>query len=653
MQRAAVLAAAVLLGLTAGVSAWSRQSGSTPTQASGTAVLAGQVVDQATQRPLGGVVVTLMMTTAPARAGGPSGNVRRAGAVTSNDGRFVFRDLPAGTFTLTSTLNGYHPGASGQARPAGPSRPLVVADGSRVTDVLVPMWRLSTVSGVVRDDRGDPLVGAYIRAMRRSLTSGQSELIYAGGGGEATDEQGRFRIAGLAPGTYAIVLTASTQSNPASTVRQILQARAAAGPGTVGIGVTREGRESGAVQIERTGIDVNGWQASVSIGSTQPLPGPEGTLLLHPTTYYPGVTDVNAATFVTVAPGVDRAGVDFTVPFVKTVRVSGVIVGPDGPAARNAIRLLPQPGGMSALPAGGTVATGTADDQGRFVLLGVPPGTYVLDAYRAPLTAAGARMLSSMTGEKIEAPANPPPGVHARVPITVGTDHVDNVVVSMRTRGSVSGRITFNGTATIPAGDNARLVSIALLNVQSSNRIEAKMTPDHTFEITDVPPGRYHLVGDSLAREWKFAGAQSTESTLASGALDIAHETVSDVVVSFTDKGMSVSGSVMDESGRPATDGSVVVFPVDVKAWIAAGTAAVWTNVARVASDGSFQMTVALPGEYIIVAAPADVQPQATLHPIPITTDPEFAMAYAPLGTRMSIALGESKTQALTIRRAR
>jgi hypothetical protein len=644
-----VVAAVALIGLAAGVSGYSQQPPAQPA-AAGTAVLAGQVIDDTTRRPLGGVVVTLSLVTPPGRAGGPPTNVRRASAVSNTEGRFVFRDVPAGTFTVTSSLAGYASGAVGQMRPAGPSRPFDVAVGARVTDLVVRMWRLSTIFGVARDDLGEPLVGVWINVLRHSMTSGRPELTFSGG--EATDEQGRFRVSGLSPGTYAVAVLSSTATNPVATVRNALHARAAAGlNGRPGMGISREGWESGAIQIERSGVEVDGWQASVGSGDPQPLPGPDGTLLLHPQTYFPGVTDVTAAALIPLMPGVDRHGVDFSVPLVPGVRVSGVVLGPNGPAARNAVRLLPHSGdGTSLLP---TILapTGTADDQGRFVLLGVPAGSYVIDAYRAPIDATRARLLSSMTGEKFEPPANPPPAVHARVPVTVGTSHVDGITVTMEPRASVSGRIVFSGDAQPPAGDQAKLIAVALWNVQSSARVDGRMTPEGTFDIRDVPPGRYHLLGESLAPLWRVAGAHANGVNLTTDVLTITNANVPDIVVTFTDKTMALAGNVVDDSGRAASDGSVVLMPVNVKAWIAAGMAVQRTKVVQIAADGSFKMTIDLPGDYVIVAAPPDIHPQTTISPI--TVDADFAMAYAPLGTRVTIALGDTRTQSLTIRRAR
>jgi hypothetical protein len=211
--------------------------------------------------------------------------------------------------------------------------------------------------------------------------------------------------------------------------------------------------------------------------------------------------------------------------------------------------------------------------------------------------------------------------------------------------------VVFNGSAPVPSGDQARQIAVALVNMQTTARIEARMTPQGAFEIHDVPPGRYHVLGESQARDWRFAGARSSEADVTAEGLTIASGPVIDLVLAFTDKSMSLTGTVTDEAGRPAVDGSVVLVPANVKAWIAAGMAVKRTKVVQIAEDGTFQMTVDLPGEYILVAAPPDVHTQTMMSPI--TVDADFALAHAALGTKITMTLGDTKTQALTIRRAR
>src|SRR5688500_16636215 len=273
---AAVIAAVLLLcGLSLGASPTSQA----PAQVAGTGVVAGQVIDGPTKRPVGGAVVTLSAMAAPGQAPIPAAQARRGVAVANAEGRFVFRDVPAGTFSLTATQNGYAPGATGRRRPGGPSGTFTIADGSRITDAVVTIWRFSTIAGTVRDDRGEPAVGAYVWAYRRVMTADGPAWSFAGGSGEAADDRGQFRVNGLAPGAYAVGISSSTQSNSVAGVAAYRAATSS--PDLTGTmpfrGITPEGAQSGIIRIVGTGLEIDGWQVTTSSGMLQPLPGPGGT----------------------------------------------------------------------------------------------------------------------------------------------------------------------------------------------------------------------------------------------------------------------------------------------------------------------------------------------------------------------------------------
>ena len=228
--------AGALLGVTAIAAATLAphdMSASQQTPATGTGIVAGQVIDATTKRPVAGAVVALSVPAgvpggapAPPPSAPPSrmssAPVRRAAAVANAEGRFVFRDVPAGTYTLAATRNGYSPGATGRRRPGGPTRTFTIADGARVTDTVVSMWRLATISGSVRDDRGEPVIGMYVTAMRAVMVAGRVVLNFGGGGGEATDDRGFYRIHNLEPGSYVLMVRTTPQTAAVSTLDKYL-----------------------------------------------------------------------------------------------------------------------------------------------------------------------------------------------------------------------------------------------------------------------------------------------------------------------------------------------------------------------------------------------------------------------------------------------
>ena len=79
--------------------------------------------------------------------------------MTNGAGHFLFRDLVRGSYPVTATAAGYVGGSNGRVQADGPSRPVTLDDNERVTDVVIRLWRHGVVSGTVRDERGDPMVG--------------------------------------------------------------------------------------------------------------------------------------------------------------------------------------------------------------------------------------------------------------------------------------------------------------------------------------------------------------------------------------------------------------------------------------------------------------------------------------------------------------
>src|SRR5579871_4012331 len=159
----------------------------------GTGLIVGQAIDASTRRPIADALVTLS-----------SSGYLPAQVLADNEGRFVFRDLPAARFNLTVTKSGYADGAYGRVRPNGPTQSLELIADQKVSDVSMPLWKFGVIAGTVLDENGDPLVAAPVRVLREAVVAGKRQLQQAGS--TSTDDRGMYRISSLVPGDYIVAL---------------------------------------------------------------------------------------------------------------------------------------------------------------------------------------------------------------------------------------------------------------------------------------------------------------------------------------------------------------------------------------------------------------------------------------------------------------
>src|SRR5262249_54006870 len=131
-----------------------------------------------------------------------------------------FHDLPAASFSLSVTASGYASGAYGQSRPNGPSRPVTLAEGQRLGDVKVRLWKLAAIDGTVVDELGEPAVGVSVRAFRRSTANGRTQ--FSAASAATTDDRGEFRLSTLVPGDYVIALPQTQVTMPVPIVQSMM-----------------------------------------------------------------------------------------------------------------------------------------------------------------------------------------------------------------------------------------------------------------------------------------------------------------------------------------------------------------------------------------------------------------------------------------------
>jgi protocatechuate 3,4-dioxygenase beta subunit len=319
--------------------AFAQRSGqSAPAPASGKLGSVRGVVVGAADEPLRKADVTLRSLSrgggfggggGPMRGGPPMGGPGGEGgglwmANTDASGAFAFENVPPGQYSLSVQRNGYvrheygsRPGSRGGAS-------ITVSDGQKLTGVSVKMVPHGVIAGRVLDEDGDPVMHASVQVMRERWIGNRRQM--APLNADSTNDLGEYRLAGLMPGRYHLMVAYNRPEPP------------------------NRPRAEGAV-------------ADMTYASL----------------YYPGVAELSQAATVQVTPGQELRGIDFQLRKTPTFRVRGRVLDESGkPASGAGVMAMPAEGGFVAMRGMGMMR----NKEGSFEIAGLPPGSYVLIANR-------------------------------------------------------------------------------------------------------------------------------------------------------------------------------------------------------------------------------------------------------------------------------
>jgi protocatechuate 3,4-dioxygenase beta subunit len=519
-------------------------------------------------------------------------------AMTDAEGRYEFRDLPAGRFNMSATKAGYVTIQYGQTRPFESGKALDLTEGQAMDKADFSLPRGSAISGRLVDEFGDPVADAMVSAMRSAWSGGKRRLLPTGRTAQ-TNDLGQFRIYGLSPGDYYVNATF------------------------------------------RTG-DFAGMEIAMSAVTGAGSGGPTGS---NPNsgyapTYFPGTPNGSDAQKISLAVGQEAQNTDFALLPVKLAKISGTVISSEGkPVDGSMVNATPRNSdgaGMMMMMSGGA----RTDKNGNFTILNVSPGEYTLQTRVFQIMTSGggdnmvftARVGVGPDGSDAET---------GSLPVAVSGQDLSGVVIVTSKGATATGQLTFEGAAKPSTLTNIRVNAIApdmdgpMIGFGGPGTVK----PDGTFELKGLAGNRLVRV-QSLPPGWTLKSVRVNGNDVTDTGIDFkAGEAVNGVDVVVTSKLTEVNGTVKAGSEQ-AKDYTLVIFADEPQKWSLPNSR--YVAGTRPDQEGRFQIKNLPAGGYYAIAVDYLAQGE--------WGDPDVLERLKSKATSFSIDEGETKTLALTLR---
>jgi Carboxypeptidase regulatory-like domain len=133
----------------------------------------------------------------------------KVSALTNSGGRYRFDNLDAGNYRIYVSRDGYFgalpQGSAETTLPVSAMSSGNVQSMQTVPEIQMTLVLRATVSGKVRDSKGQPVVGARVSAYRSEYQNLRTILLQVDS--SSTDDRGDYRLFSLPPGDYYIGAT--------------------------------------------------------------------------------------------------------------------------------------------------------------------------------------------------------------------------------------------------------------------------------------------------------------------------------------------------------------------------------------------------------------------------------------------------------------
>ncbi|HEY4592875.1 MAG TPA: carboxypeptidase regulatory-like domain-containing protein, partial [Thermoanaerobaculia bacterium] len=527
----------------------------------------GIVVDEAGQ-PVVGARLKASPKEGPrayrsAAAWGSGGFARSAAS-----GRFRLAGLTAGViYELRAEREGFAP-----SRVELPARQA----GAPAPDLRVVLHPGRTAFGMVIDGRRRPVAGAEVSlrpTLPADLIARARELRNPERIPASTGASGRFEMKNLPAGTFDLTVRARGFAPITVPALAIPEGKGATDLGTVqlapggavhGMVVDPQGEPIADAEVQAKGADRDGQAFRESrpgdVGAGSAVTAADGSFTLEDLA--PGVALDVSVTHPGYGPG-GAPGVavpsetPIRVVLQPVARVSGHVLGPDGkPVAGASVALHESPrrlGGAFFQASSRHLHEGVTDDEGAFAFADVAPGPFQMSASAPGHQRAELRGLEVKPGQDLS-----------------------GIAIQLPAGATVEGRVT--STEGKPLAEAQVIVADAAVNGMLGYSPFRGATDDGgQYRIEGIPPGPHTL--EASAEGYRRA-VRDVEAAAEPRKVDFQ-----------LDRGLEISGRVVDDEGTPVADAGVSLFRAGGE-----------PQGAPTEADGTFRLSGVEDGDYVLQA---------------------------------------------------
>ncbi|HZD96414.1 MAG TPA: carboxypeptidase-like regulatory domain-containing protein [Candidatus Sulfotelmatobacter sp.] len=516
------------------------------------AIVDGAVVNKLTGAPVKGAHVIYNKTERGAGASSP------VSTDTDSQGHFSLQ-LPSGSYRLWVERNGFARQIYGALSPAGEGATLSLAAGQQLHELAFRITPLGAIAGHVFDEEGEPLQGVGIQVLRFSYANGHRQLISVAGA--SSNDRGEYRVFGLSAARY--LLLASPPGAPMS-----------------------RPFETGSLVAEAQDA--------------------------YAALYYPGVSDVDSASLVSLPEGGEFSDVDFRLRKLRAVTVRGRVVSPLGKFLGGQVQVVLAHNERNAASYIDRASAVVDAVTGRFEIHGAAPGSYLLVASQL----MGGRLLMG------------------RAPLEVSsTTPAEEITVALVPAFDIQGAIVMEGTRGNLPNLIVRLTPSEGLT--PGPQPLSKVAPDGSIRLSGVTPGLWTLTLDALPEGLWVKTATFADSEVGTGEFHVNEGTRGQIRVVLANNGARISGTVT-ANGQPCL-ATVVLAPAAPEL---RGSHQLY-RVTNTTERGLFILKGIPPGAYRLFAF-QEIAPFEWL-------DPEQLRLVEALGEPLSLGEGENVLRDLVV----